>query len=246
MKKIYFIFSQLLKNNDYKLPEQTIKERLLSDPNNAVITITNTLDFFGIKNIVATVPKTAINELPQSFIAQVSNNGNFYLVLACKEQDGKIKIYMDNAKSFITTTEEFLLDWTGLIIAVEKNEKPILQKNINEILLKTTIIISTISLLVYFLIYTNSVFSILYLSLSLAGLTISGYIIKEKFGFNSTTSRFCSLTKNTDCLAVLNSKEAKLLNLFDLSEISVIYFLFLSISFFINPKSIFFLMSSCL
>ena len=80
MDNIFYILFYYLKKEGYSLKKQDFKLRLFSDPNSMVVSITNTLDFFGIKNIVATVPKTSFKELPQRFIAQVNRNNQFNLI----------------------------------------------------------------------------------------------------------------------------------------------------------------------
>lgn len=234
MDNIFHILIKLLKSFNYNISEQEIKERLFSDPDKGVVSITNTLDFFSVKNVVATVPKEALKELPKSFIAQVSNGNQFNLVLITKEDDKNVKVNVGNKTPIIVEIEKFLMNWTGLIICIEKNEKPN-QKNLKELIPNITLIVSALLAIFYIGITTGSFLKSLYLTLSLIGVYISYLIVKEKLSLDGSSSKFCKISENTDCQSVLNSKEAKLFNIIDLSYTSIIYFSFLSLAFIVSP-----------
>ena len=236
MKKYLHILIEYLKTESYHIDRQKFKERLLSDPNNIVTSITNTLDYFEIKNIVAEVPKDSLNNLPNTFIAQFSKNNQFTFVLVKKGND-KLNITTDGKNTISINNEEFLENWTGLIIAIEKNEKP--KKNVNqkENILKIIIAVCVSLAILQVSWVTKSVLQTGYFTLSIIGFAISYGIVKEKLNLNSVPSKFCTLTKNSNCETVLNSKESKIFGFIDLSDSSIVYFSFVALAFVYNPSN---------
>lgn len=245
MEKHLYILIEYLKTESYHIDRQKFKERLLSDPNNIVTSITNTLDYFEIKNIVAEVPKESLNSLPNTFIAQFSKNNQFTFVLVNKEKN-KLNIIVDEKNTVLISNEEFLENWTGLIIAIEKNEKT--KKNVNqkEKILKTVLIIFALLAILHISIITKSVLQTGYFTLSIIGFVISFLIVKEKLNLNSVPSKFCTLTKNSNCETVLNSKESKIFDFIDLSDSSIVYFSFIVLTFIYNPNGALFQIVSLL
>jgi uncharacterized membrane protein len=236
LEKYLYILIEYLKTESYHIDRQKFKERLLSDPNNIVASITNTLDYFEIKNIVAEVPKESFNSLPNTFIAQFSKNNQFTFVLVNKEKD-KLNIIVDETSNVLITNKEFLENWTGLIIAIEKNENK--KKNIyqKEIILKTVFIVFTLLAILHISIITKSFLQTGHFTLSIIGFIISFLIVKEKLNLNSVPSKFCTLTKNSNCETVLNSKESRIFGFVDLSDSSIVYFSFVVLAFIYNPSS---------
>jgi len=246
LDKYLYILTEYHKTQEYCIDKKLFKERLLSDPNNIVTSITNTLDYFEVKNIVAGVPKDSLNNLPNSFIAQVSKNNQFNFILIIKKKD-KLKIIVNEKNTVLVNKEEFLSNWTGLIVAIEKNVcKPKKKIDSKKIILKTALIICILLAIFYISLITKSFIQTLYLIFSILGFTISFIIVKEKLNLDSVLSKFCTLTKNTDCETVLNSKEARIFGFIDLSDSSIIYFSFITLSFIYNPNNTFFYILSLL
>lgn len=245
MEKYLHILIEYLKTESYHIDRQKFKERLLSDPNNIVTSITNTLDYFEINNIVAEVPKESLNSLPNTFIAQFSKNNQFTFVLVNKEKD-KLNIIVDEKNTVLISNEEFLDNWTGLVIAIEKNEKP--KKNVTqkENILKTVLIVFVLLAILHISIITKSVLQTGYFLLSIIGFLISYLIVKEKLDLNAVPSKFCTLTKNSSCETVLNSKESRFFGFIDLSDSSIVYFSFVVLAFIYNPSSALFYILSLL
>jgi len=239
MDNFFYILLKLLNSFDYCLPKQAVKERLFSDPNKSAVSITNTLDFFGVKNVVANVPKEALNELPKSFIAQVSDGNQFNLVLITKVDDKNVKVDLRNKPSVLVEIENFLKNWTGVIIAIEKNERPH-QKNLQKQITNYTLVLSVLLAIFYIIITSDSLLKSIFLVFSLIGVYTSYLIVKEKLNPDGYLSNFCKISKKTDCQLVINSKEAKIFNVVDLSDTSIIYFSFISIIFITNSNIIFF------
>lgn len=92
----------------------------------------------------------------------------------------------------------------------------------------------------YIGITTGSFLKSIYLVLSFIGVYISYLIVKEKLSLDGSLSKFCKISENTDCQSVLKSKEAKVFNVVDLSDASIIYFSFISIAFIFNHNIVLF------
>ncbi|WP_375240095.1 cysteine peptidase family C39 domain-containing protein, partial [Aurantibacter sp.] len=212
MDKTFQILLKLLKSFNYNLPEQEVKERLFSDPDKGVTSITNTLDYFNIKNLVANVPKGAFNQLPNSFIAQVGNHKQSSLVLINKIDEKNVKISTDKEQLISMSIDDFLMNWTGLIIAIEKNENRN-PKNLKKLLLNTVPLLVALLLILIIVFTTNYILKSVYFVLSLVGVYVSFLIIKEKLSSDNSSSKFCKISENTDCQSVLKSKESKLFNI---------------------------------
>lgn len=236
MSGFFYILTKLLKNFNYNLSEQKIKERLFSDPNGGIVSITNTLDYFNVKNLVANVPKEALSQLPNSFIGQVDNDHKTNLVLITKKDNKNVKINTGDKLSISVGIDDFLKNWTGLVIAIEKNKGLKKFRNNVSLHLKVGLSISLILLMIYIGFFTQSFLKVMYLAVSLLGLLMSYLIVGEKLG-NNEPSRFCTISKNTDCKSVLNSKESKLFKFVDLSDASLVYFSFVTLSFVYEPNT---------
>jgi uncharacterized membrane protein len=239
MDNLFYILLKLLDSFDYNLPKQAVKERLFSDPGKGVVPIINTLDFFGVKSVVANVQKEVFNELPKSFIAQVRNGNQLNFVLIKKVDDKNVRVDMRNKPSVLLEIENFVMNWTGVIIAIEKNEKPS-QKKPQKHKTNYTFVLSVLLIIFYIGITSDSFFKSIYLVFSLIGVYTSYLIIKEKLTPDGYSSKFCSNSSKTDCQSVINSKEAKIFNAVDLSDASIIYFSFISIIFIIASNVIVF------
>lgn len=243
MVRSEFLFKAFLSSSKYRVSKEML-QRFLSDSSNLVLSFTNTLDYFNKEYIAANVPKTALRQLPKSFIAQVSNGKTEHIVLVSKVSNNKIKIQLSETKSFIITENQFISDWTGFIIALEENKaigKTTLSK---EDITFRTLILSALILLSYVLLVTKEVFLSTYFALSLIGLGLSYLIIREKIGQQTFASKYCKISITTNCKNVLNSKKAKVFKDLDLSDIVVIYFTFICFAFLLQPKSILFFMTS--
>jgi len=164
------------------------------------------------------------------------------LILINKEKDGRIKVHGNNRISTIVSKNTFFDNWTGLIIAIEKNANPKRKRSLK----KLAIIFIFILLIIQFYSIHYSIIMTVYLIVSIIGLYLTYLISKEKFKLDSFSSKLCSFSKRTDCETVLNSKEAKLFNIFDLTDMSVIYFSFITIAFIHNPNNLIFFVLSVL
>ena len=239
MHKTLYVLTQYLHFLGYSVSQNTLEKRILSDPDNDITAVTNSLDFFQINNVVATVPKEALSQLPERFIAQIGNNNQFSLVLASKISDQKVQLLVDNNTSYLLDNEAFIHNWTGLIIAIEANESKAVKAIDKNLITKGLALFGALMMLSYIGFSTFSLPKVIYSLLAITGLILSTFIVKEKLGFGSIASKFCTISAKTDCQTVLTSDKATLFNLFELSDLSIIYFVSLVLCFTLNPNNIF-------
>lgn len=220
----YDLLVEYLKKENYFIKPQKIKERLFSDPDAGVLAITNTLDFFQIENLAVKVPKTSLKELPKSFIAEFQNNDQSRLVLITKFSEN-FEVFIDTKNTVILSHDDFIKNWTGLIIAIEENDskKPI---DTNKWLNRIAIAFLVLLPLIYVISRGDSLSQLGYFALSITGVIISLLITYEKFGGNAFLSKVCTISKKTSCSQVINSKSAKLFNSIDIGDVCVSYFTF--------------------
>lgn len=215
-----------LRKNHYYEHEDEILIQLESHPNfPSLYSIIDTFTFLEIENIAVKVGKEEFENLPENFISVVDSDTGKETVLTEKLKD-KIRIEFSNGFKKTITETEFLIIWTGIVVAIEKNE-------ISGKLSfsgKNNLIIGTLFSFSLFLIFLNNsdylIPSLLYYLLAVTGLITSIFLIREEVGIhNESVSKICNVTQKTSCKAILSSKGAKIFHDVSLSDISIIYFL---------------------
>ncbi len=189
--------------------------------------ITDSLDYFGIENIAANVPKDALSQLPSSFLALINGDKQSELVLI-KHNATKVVVTRDNGKKHNYTVAKFKELWTGTIIAVEVPNTPTSKPSFK--ISKENIFVVIFLLLFFglFIIQRTVLFSGIYIVLSLLGLGISYLIIKETTGKGTKiAAKVCgALSSNLKgCSAVISSKQGVVFKGLSLGDISLMYFL---------------------
>ncbi|MBC8755404.1 hypothetical protein H2O64_12005 [Kordia sp. YSTF-M3] len=225
------IILSLLTNNSYlDVDRERLNLQLLSHPEYPSLkSITDTLDYFEIENLAATVPKEALSQMPASFLALISTDSGDEVVLTEKKR-GMVHITYPDEKKEKVTEAVFTERWTGTIIAVEAQEKTVNTKSIETALpyFIVAAVASTNVMLNFSLTY------LLYTALTLVGLYISVLIIREDLGIKSkAVAKVCgAISKNSTCGDVINTVGNKLFGIISLSDASFVFFagLFLILS----------------
>jgi uncharacterized membrane protein len=236
MNNIYYLLSEYLREQKYVFPPGRLGTRVFSDPGNNLLAISNTLDFFDIKHIVATVPKTALAELPDCFIAILSHGNHTSLALVRIKVD-RVDLTLNSGKEFSMSRLDFLNDWTGVVVVIEKNKASWHIRNKALIFNISSFALIASLAIIHIALSTQSLLITIYFALSLAGLVASLMIFIKKNQDHTSFDTFCNISENTDCDTVLNSEASKVFKAVDLSDLSIIYFTFLSLSFLIDPAS---------
>jgi uncharacterized membrane protein len=233
------IISKYLKSEKVIINFDELKLQLLSHPSfPSLHSVTGVLDHFNIENLALEVPVNTevLNQLPKTFISLISNKERIDLVLV-NQLNKKIEIsYGDKSKKYITK-DEFIDLWRGIIVIIEKDSFETSNSIQNDFIFKNIIyVISLILTVGIFFFFNPSIFQSFHYILTITGVGVSLLLVKHELGFQSkTVDKFCSGGNElTDCDAVLNSKGASIIKNFKLSDISLIYFTGILISWIIS------------
>lgn len=214
----------LRQSNHYSISSMDLALQLVSHPDHPSIkSITDTLDYFGIDNLAANVPKNFISKLPPHFLALLNEKGGNEVALVT-QSGNRIKLEYDRSNSEKLTREEFINKWTGTCIVIEpaaRKEK--LRKSFDIWALALTGF--SILFIAAGIQNLNSA-GLFVLTLILAGIYLSYLVLNEELGQNSKiAARMCSTIGNSSgCTAVINSKTAALPGNLLLSDLSFSYF----------------------
>ena len=226
--QLYQLLQLLIVKNNIQLHKEELKLQLLSHPSYPSLhSVTGVLEHFGVPNVALKVPSTleVLDQAPNCFLANIILDSGEELVLAEKKK-AVIKITYQDKKSESYSVEKFIKLWTGVVVAIEKDE------NVEEVtthpmasLGKWFLYLSAIVFLGYGLYATADLFAGTHFILSAVGLIISVFIAKHELGSQSATANsFCNLSENTSCDAILNSKGATLFGTFKLSDLGMVAF----------------------
>ena len=229
-----YITNLLLRKNNISFDKEELFFQIQSHPSYpSLYAITAVFNHFNIEHVAAKVASTkdTFNQLPKSFIAQINNEKKSELIVVEKYKQ-QCKLYHDNKKVTTVTVETFLKKFTGVLLAVEKEEisNNLKIKNVN----LTTIGQVSAAIGLFTLFYNASVNLdyYIYLLISIIGILASIAILKQESGINTVIGNaFCSSdSEKKDCNTVLESKGATLFKNYKLSDLSLIYFIGLSTS----------------
>lgn len=225
---LIYLVQKLLSKNKIAFDKEELSFQIQSHPSYPSLhAVTGVLDHFNIENVAADVPVNSevLNQLPNCFIAQISTEKGTELTLVEKTKENYTIYITDNQKEKLSESD-FLVKFTGIIVAIEKSEETANLKVKSTI--GTTIAFSILSILVLFFIYQKdaSWYSLVYLILSGVGLIASIAIIKQELGLKTSIGdAFCSgATDKKDCDAVLTSKGAEIIKGYKLSDFSLLFF----------------------
>lgn len=200
-KKMLKLVQKFLQINKYSEVKNEFKDLFLSHPNYpSLFAITDSLDLLSVENAAVRVSKEQIENLPSNFLAYFKDE----LTLVERAKDF---VRIDTIKKGIQkiSYDNFLLDWNGVIVAIEPNNVVARENFKNEY--KDIKYYLPLFILIGFSFFYNTynVFSLVFLITSVLGLIVSVFIVQEKLGFKTNIiSKFCNLTANTSCSSVLN------------------------------------------
>lgn len=170
-------------------------------------------------------------EIEVPFIAHVA--GEFITVL--KNSAEKME-YIWRDKKISTSTDDFIKDWTGIVLLAEANEnsgEPDYKKHCREeylLIAKKVLLITGAIILLGLAGYYSGIWTHIALLISLlingVGVYISYLLLQKQLHIHSSyADRICSLlSSKSDCNNILESDASKFLGTFSWSEIGLGYF----------------------
>ena len=214
-KTMLKLVQKFLQINKYSEVKNEFKDLFLSHPNYpSLFAITDSLDLLSVENAAVRVSKEQIENLPSNFLAYFKDELTF--VERTKEF---VRIDTNKKTGQKISYDNFLLDWNGVIVAIEPNNV-VARDNFKSEYKDVKFFMPLLILFGFSFFYnTYSVFSLVFLITSLLGLIVSVFIVQEKLGFKTNIiSKFCNLTTNTSCSSVINfdSNTNKWINFSDL------------------------------
>ncbi len=246
MDELTSVLKQLLKRNKVNIDEKELKFQLECHPSYPSLhSMTGVLTHMGIDNMAVEIPaeKAIINELPATFIAHCKYNGDeHFCFVEVKEND--VTVSHSTKGSLHMSVDEFCNIWSGVVLVIESGNSYSIKRGNRSLISNTLIGIFGALIITLFILNGASLFQYIHFSLSLIGIAICSLIVQHELGMQSDTlNRICADTGNkTSCNDVLNSKGSRISENIRLSDIGVVYFATVSLSWLIygftgNPNS---------
>jgi len=234
-----YLLKILLKLHSIKIDESELKFQFESHPSYPSLhALTGVLNHFRISNLALEVQRDleTLSELPEAFIAHIINKRgeNFALVI---RSNTSIRIIYDKKVEENLNLIDFLEVWTGIIVAVEKNDEESYITKKNRFLGWTIYFFAALIFLFLFFFRGPNLFQSVHFLLSIIGLIVSVFIVQHELGISSRTlDKFCSGTnERTSCDDVLNSKGAKIIGTITFRDVGLVYFAGIILSWLLLP-----------
>jgi uncharacterized membrane protein len=215
------LVQKFLQINRYSEIKNEFKDLFLSHPNYpSLFAITDSLDLLSVENAAVRVSKEQIVDLPSNFLAYFKDE----LILVEKAKNF-VRINTIKKGSFKMPYEKFLLDWNGVIVAIEPNNV-IARENLKVEFSWLKYFLPLLLLVgLSFFYNTYNLFSLVFLTTSILGFVVSVFIVQEKLGFkNGIVSKFCNLSTHSSCNSVINFKEGINSKWLNFSDLPLIFF----------------------
>ncbi len=231
MLKLVQKFLQINKYSDIK---SEFKDLFLSHPNYpSLFAITDSFDLLSVENAAVRVSKEQIVDLPSNFLAYFKEE----LILVEKIKNG-VRITTLKKGSQKLSYDKFLLDWNGVIVAIEPNNV-VARENLKVEYnwLKYFLPLVLLTGLSFF--YNGfSLFSTLFLVTSILGLIVSIFIVQQKWGVKNTViSKFCNLSSNSSCHSVISFNDDIANRWLSFSDLPLLFFSSSIIAILVQPLS---------
>ncbi len=230
--KILFLY---LKKMNIHLDQKEFTFQLESHPEYpSLLAVSDTLSLFHIENAALRVHSSEIDSLPNYFITKLKDTQEDSLTYVEAQKTNHFYTIYQNSKKFTFTKEAFLKKWNGIVFLVEENTK--LQKKLNQF---NFLHLLGIACFVSFLFLVKQYFSVsqqfLFLLFPISGFFLSIIALQHLFNIDhSFADAFCNGSKTQQCASVITSKHWKILEKVNFSDLSIIFFSFQILLFFIS------------
>jgi nitrate reductase NapE component len=196
-----------------------LKEKILSHPQfPSLLSISDVLENYRISTLPLMIGMEKLDQIPTPCIVQVQVEGKEFFQTLSHITEDRLAGHDEMGKTFKVSREDFLNTWTGVVLAVEKNDnsaEPGIEESIRKEEIQTFLIAGMVLfalIAVGFgwndLMGTGYGFATAgFLLLKLSGLGISGLILwREIDKDNPLVQKFCSGGAKADCNTVLDNK----------------------------------------
>ncbi len=229
---LFFILKNFLKKEDFKVNLKELKFQLLSHPSYPSLhSLTGVLSHLGIENLALEVPINVytLQQTPNNFIS-LTKDGQFMMV---NRVGSNFELLLENKEKKTKDAIDFLKDWSGIVVAAEIDDEKsqLTDKALGNTFSYAIYTFTGLILIGFFIAFAPEWWQLLHFGLAIVGLLISVLIVNNELGFKSkAVDSFCSGGESTSCHDVLNSIGASFFNFLKLSDLSIIYFVGLVIS----------------
>ncbi len=120
-----YLIKGLLKENKIKVDTEELSFQIKSHPSYPSLhAVTGVLDHFKVNNLALEVPvnNETLEQLPQCFLAQIKTKEEGAVFALILKKGAQYKAVIDNKKTKILSLDDFLEQFTGIIVAVEADE----------------------------------------------------------------------------------------------------------------------------
>lgn len=218
-------FFNYLKAEKIYLDNEEFNFQLETHPEHpSLLAYHDALNFFNVPNITVKIENKDVSNLPDYFIAEVKSKLAFI-----KRENDNFNIDIGDGEIRNFSIEKFQDIWSGVVLAAESESEQIRKIKIN-----TNLIAGLISILLAIAISPFSILLSVFSILVFCGLFFSIESVKQDLNIESDFSnKFCNISTETDCNAIISSKSFKLFNYLGLTDISIVFFIGQLLSLFI-------------
>lgn len=184
--------SFLLKVSNVKINRSLLIKELLSDPSYpCLVSISKTLNFFGVENESYIVDIDHLSSLKNVIVHTTDENGHFYVLKGCCKDD----VYLYDGSDKTISKSEFLSIWNGVTLKINRVHQDYHPSNNHTL----SIFFATLFLLVVssVSILQDKMIQALFF-LNIIGMALAGTLLKKQM-YNYDTIPFCMRGTKFDC-----------------------------------------------
>ena len=203
---------QLLLANKIQVDKEELHFQIESHPSYPSLhAITGVLTHFDIDNLAIEVPIVidVLEQLPNNFLALIETGESKEFVVTEKKGNDFVNRFSDGSKEQLSGLE-FLKNFTGIIVAVEKSVHYQESKQNKGLIHQLIPVLPVLLLPMLYLIFSPSFSAISHFTLAFLGVIISYILIKEENGIDTALGKaFCSgASEKRDSKSVINSNRS--------------------------------------
>lgn len=191
----------------------------------SLLAYSDTLHFFGVSNKAVRLSNTALEALPQQFIALMVDFDEQEMLAFVQRKDSHFQ-YSKNGKLLRLDDAQFEKDWKGVILLVEGQEELPAPRRVEQNK-NLTLLSAGFVLLLVGLFWANGVTStaITLLLTTATGLYLAVLAINAELGMNEGSQPlFCTSLPKGDCNAIIGSTKGTIFKWVKISDACMVFF----------------------